>query len=370
MSFGQWSHTSIAQQVIVGPSAVDGLTEVVRALGARRVMVVTTPGRADADIAERVLRRLGRHHAVTTTIVEPRVPATAVQQGVIEWRGAGADALLALGGGAAIDTAKAIAFFAEQEAGTPASGFADRPVIPVLAVPTTLVGAAFTGTFSMLDPHTRRSSVAGGPTTVPVAVVAELDPLADLGEREVFLGACAAMAQAVDVALDPASDPEARALALAAISALAAGLTGGGGDSPVDPSLLDGSVLAGRAMQANPDGPQRALARLLSARSDAPFGALHLTTVEHTTRVLAEVVADDVLSGVVAALGADPGSSVHAALGAVIGGGGAVEGLASLGLDDEDLDSVARQATAQRGIQRAARPLGESDVRALLEDAC
>jgi maleylacetate reductase len=370
VSFGHWTHTSVAQQVVVGPSAVEGLSDVVRALGLRRVMVITTPGRAESEIGARVVQRLGRHLASTSTGVEPRVPANAVQQGVLEWRSAGADALLALGGGAAIDTAKAVAFFAEQEAGTPASGFADRPVIPVIAVPTTLVGAAFTGSFSMLDPHTRRSSVAGGPTTVPVAVLAELDPLADLDADGMFHSACAALAQAVDVAMDPASDPETRALSGAAIRALVAGLNEDDDEGPVSPSLLDGAVLAGRAMQTNPDGPQRALVRLLSARTDAAFGALHAATVRPTTQMLADVVSDEVLGDLARALGAEPGSALPAALGEVIGGDRPIVGLADLGLTDEDLDAVARQSTAQRGIQRAARPMGEADVRALLDDAC
>lgn len=365
----QWTHTSTAQQVVVGSAAVDALSDVVRALGMRRVLLVTTPGRAQAEIAERVLVRLGRSHAATSTVVEPMVPATSVQRGVADLRAAGADGIVALGGGAAIDTAKALGFFAEQEAGTPAAGFADRSVMPVVAVPTTLVGAAFTGIFSMIDPNTRRSTSAGGSTTVPLAVLADLDPLGDLSERDLAHSVAAALAQAVDVALDPQSDPETRALAIAGAGSLVAGLEMSD-DDDAPRSLLDGAVLAGRSMQAGPDGLQRALVRLVATRSGAPFGAVHAALAPHTTRVLADVVSDSVLRPLVSALGGGGDDALADVLGARLAVAGPVEGLAALGVIDEDLDAVARQSTSQRGVQRAARPLGESDVRALLDDAC
>ena len=42
--------------------------------------------------------------------------------------------------------------------------------------------------------------------------------------------------------------------------------------------------------------------------------------------------------------------------------------LSELGCTGDDLDAVARLSQANRSVQRNPRPLGESDVRALLED--
>ena len=368
MSAERWTHTGPTQQVVVGSSAVDVLPDIVRALGMRRVLVVTTPGRAESEIAERVISRLGRVHASTSAVVEPMVPAPSVQRGVMELRGSGADSILALGGGSAIDTAKALAFFAEQEAGTPAAGFADRPVMPIVAVPTTLVGAAFTGTFSMVDPHTRRGSMAGGLTTVPVAVLADLDPLSDLSAEALRRSVAAALAQGIDVALDPASDPEARALAAAGVASLVSGaLDPQEGQIPRE--VLDGSVLAGRSMVTSPDGLQRALVRLVAGRTGAPFGAVHAALAPHTTRVVGDVVPESVLAPVASAVRAQPGQSVADALERLLVDTLGAVGLSTLGVSDEDLDAAARQSASQPGVQRAARPLGETDVRALLDDA-
>jgi maleylacetate reductase len=368
VSAERWTHTGPTQQVVVGSSAVDVLTEIVRALGMRRVLLLTTPGRAESEIADRVISRLGRVHAMTSTVVESTVPAPAVQRGVIDLRGSGADAIVALGGGAAIDTAKALAFFAEQEAGTPAAGFADRPVMPIVAVPTTLVGAAFTGTFSMVDPHTRRGSMAGGLTTVPVSVLADLDPLSDLSDTALQRSVAAALAQSIDVALDPATDPEARALAAAGVAALVSGALDPQ-EGPIPREVLDGSVLAGRSMVSSPDGLQRALVRLVAGRTGAPFGAVHAALAPHTTRVVSDVVPEWVLAPVASALRAEPDEPVANALERLLVGTLGATGLSTLGISDEDLDAAARQSASQPGVQRAARPLGEADVRALLDDA-
>lgn len=382
MNGDRWVHVAPAQQIAVGSGVVDGLPEIMRALGMRRIVVLTSPGRAASPTVERVVARLGRAHVATSAVAEPLVPATAVQRAVAEFRGTGADAIVAVGGGSAIDTAKAVAFFAEQEAGTPAAGFADRPVVPIVAVPTTLVGAGFTSSFAMVDPQSRRSSVAGTPTMMPAAVLADPEPLADLEPLDRSRSVAAALAQAVDVALSSETDPEGVALAVAAIASLVRGIDGLADPDPTALSpLLDGSVLAGRAMQASPDGLQRALVRLVAARSGAPWGAVHAALVVHTTRMVADVAPEPVVRSLTDAL-----SDGHAAvdgpgrtraadelpglLAGVLQRLGTTDGLGSLGVSDDDLDAVARQSAAQRGIQRSPRPLGESDVRALLDDAC
>ncbi len=365
-----WGHTSPAQQVVVGAGVVDALPDVLKALGVRRALVVTTSGREGSELGRAVLVRLGRNLAATATIVEPSVPAPTVQRGVADLRAEGADGLVALGGGAAVDTAKALAFFAEQEAGTPAAGFADRPVLPIVAVPTTLVGAAFTPHFAMLDPNTRRVAVAGGPTTVPSAVVADLDALATLDPDELSASAIAALGNAVDVVLAAEGDPEGRALAVGAVAPLLAGFDQlAEHPGPASASLLDGSVLAGRSLQSSPDGLLRALVRLVSARTGAPFGRVHAALLVPVVRVLAEVIDEARLAPLCSAVGAGSGDELAEALGDLLARVGAESRLADLDVSDDDLDAVARQSASQRGVQRAVRPLGEIDVRALLDDA-
>jgi alcohol dehydrogenase class IV len=145
------------------------------------------------------------------------------------------------------------------------------------------------------------------------------------------------------------------------------------GDDPDDgPSAatVDASVLAGRSLQSSSDGLARALVRLITARADVAHGAAHAAVVVHVARMLVDAVDPDSTRPLARALGVDEVEAIPAALDALRGDIGVTGGLSDLGLDDEDLDAIARQSASQPGVQRSARPLGESDVRALLDDAC
>jgi alcohol dehydrogenase class IV len=371
-----WVSTSIAQQVVVGPGALRALPEVLKALGLRRVLLVTTSGRSRAEGTDGVRRQLGRSLAATFDQVERGVPATAVQAGVRHLRSETIDGIVSLGGGAAIDTAKALAFFFEHESGTPAAGFADRPMLPHVAIPTTLVGAAYTSWFSMIDPATRRSSTAGAPTMTPSAVLVEPELGADL-PGELLAGSIAALlGHGIEALWSPGRTPESDALASAGLARLAAGAAAAvaeAGDIERRGALLDAAVLCGRARAQAGDGMHHVLAQLLSARSAAPYGAVHAALLPATVRFTLEAVpqVDATVSEVLAdaAGGAAAGHPGADAVDVLLGSLGPRQGLSDLGFTDDDLDAVARQSGSHRGVQVHPRPAGEADVRALLDDA-
>lgn len=366
----QWVSTSVAQQVIVGPGALRTTAEVTKALGLRRVLLVTTMGRSESEGGERVRSALGRALTATFDNVETAVPATAVQAGVRVLRNENVDGIVSFGGGAAIDTAKALAFFLEHESGSPAAGFADRPMLPHIAVPTTLVGAAYTSWFSMIDPSSRRSSTAGAPTMTPSAVLVEPELSADLPADLLAGSVGAVLAHGVEALWTAGRTPESDALAVAGLERLARSAPDAvnePGDIERRGGLLDASVLCGRARHQAGDGMHHVLVQLLSARAGLSYGAVHLALLPATARFTLDVVpqAADQLAR---ALGGDSAEPVEA-LTALLDSLGHRRGLADLGVTDDDLDAVARQAGSQRGVQIHPRPAGESDVRALLDDA-
>jgi maleylacetate reductase len=365
-----WVHTAYSQQVVVGPASLGAASEVLRALGARRVLLITTRGRADSEAGEAVRAALGRTLVATFDRVEPQVPGPVVHDAVRVMRSEPVDAVVSLGGGSAIDTAKALAFFHEHESGAPASGFADRPLLPHLAIPTTLVGAAFTPTFSMLDPGTRRSTSTGAATMTPSAVLVDAELGADL-PLDLLRGSIAAsLSHGIEAMWAPDRDPEVEAVAAAGIARLAvaaADAVAEPGDIERRAALLDGAVLVGRARQQVGDGLQHALAHLLAARSGAAYGSVQAALLAVTVRFTVEA-APEAGVAIAAALGdpdGDPGELVDSLLAAL---GGHV-GLDALGVSDDDLDAVARQSGSHRGVQTNPRPVGEVDVRALLDDA-
>jgi alcohol dehydrogenase class IV len=102
---------------------------------------------------------------------------------------AGADALVSLGGGSVVDTAKGVALcrsvgidtverFDAYRVGAQAAGFEsprlDTPPLPLVALPTTLSGAEYTGMIGITDPATDYRDPYRFDELAPVTVV--LDP--------------------------------------------------------------------------------------------------------------------------------------------------------------------------------------------------
>lgn len=145
------------QRVVHGPGATAQLAREADRLGVRRILLVTgTTLATKTELPARVRSILGGRVAGTFTATAQHVPRDAVRAGVAAAREVGADALVSLGGGSAIDCAKAVALvLAEDERWdecrvvfelpdtlrVPALA---APKLPHLAVPTTLSGAEFT----------------------------------------------------------------------------------------------------------------------------------------------------------------------------------------------------------------------------------
>ena len=79
----EWRHTALAQQIIFGAGAVARLPDVLKALGARRALLVTTAGRLESDDGQSVVAALGRSVASTFADVESHVPVPLVQRAVL-----------------------------------------------------------------------------------------------------------------------------------------------------------------------------------------------------------------------------------------------------------------------------------------------
>ena len=131
-----WGHTGYAQRIVFGAGAVRQLPELLRSIGGRRVLLVTTAGRLASDDGARVRRALGSDLASTFAEVESHVPAPLALRAVDQARADAVDAVVSFGGGSCADLGKAVCFFTEQQAGIPSTSWADRPATPEAAPST------------------------------------------------------------------------------------------------------------------------------------------------------------------------------------------------------------------------------------------
>jgi alcohol dehydrogenase class IV len=124
----------------LGSGAVRELAGALRGLGARRVLLVTDPGVVKAGIYEKAKAALAGVEVQLFDGVKPDPSTSFVQSVAVEARGGRVDAVVGLGGGSCIDTAKMAAALAPNKrniddylGGAPFQ----EPVLPILAVPTT-----------------------------------------------------------------------------------------------------------------------------------------------------------------------------------------------------------------------------------------
>ena len=156
MSVRAWSQEDVAQRLRFGSGAVADLPAMLRELGLRRVVLITSAGRAASEDGARLVRLTregagvhlrrrgtpsarGRPSAPPTPPSRVRAPTGSSPSGV----------------GAVVDCGKAVAFFIEQQAGVPGRSVLDRPALVHVAVPTTYSPGVLSGEFTMTDPHTR-----------------------------------------------------------------------------------------------------------------------------------------------------------------------------------------------------------------------
>jgi maleylacetate reductase len=361
-----WTHTGYAQQIVFGAGSVRRLGELLKAVGARRVLVVTTAGRAASDDGARLLAAVGRLHASTFAEVTAHVPAPAVQAALRQARRDGVDGIVSFGGGSCADLAKAVAFFTEQEAGTPGSSYADRPLLPHISVPTTYSGAELTPFFGMTDPHTRQKSGAGGPTVAPIAAVYDPELTVGTPARVSAETGMNALAHCVEVVWSPSRTPEAEAVALAGAERIHRSLplvVADPTDLAARAAMLEGAVLGGRCLQNASMGVHHGLAQLVGGRTGIPHGLANAIVLPAAIRYNADAV-----PGAIERLGVALGvADVAAAVTDLVVGLGLPTRLSEVGVTEDDLEAVARLSQSNGNVRANARPVSEDDALELLQ---
>lgn len=162
------NYTNTAARVIMWPGAIADMGGEVDALGCRRLMVVCGPNTRRSGVLKRVLDALGgRVQHLFDRVVEHSAVAL-VEEAADLAREQKIDGFVAVGGGSASDTAKAVAILLGEGGRLPehASRFVPpdkfypkdlpSPKLPVIAVPTTASAAEVTPGLGIRDADGRK----------------------------------------------------------------------------------------------------------------------------------------------------------------------------------------------------------------------
>ncbi len=173
--------------MIFGRPAGAALRDEADRLGAMRVFVTSTASLAALEDGplQRVTAALGPRFTGSFTAIPAHSPRRAVIAGAAAAREAGADLLVAVGGGSVIDATKAMLLCLWENIGTPdamepyrnggAEERAPKPgTIRMIAISTTLSASEFTPYAGVSDDATRAKQRFTHPLLVPITAI--LDP--------------------------------------------------------------------------------------------------------------------------------------------------------------------------------------------------
>ncbi len=129
-------------RVVFGVNSVEQAGELARSLPAKSVLLVTDPGIVAAGHAERVQRILESSGLRVAVFDRARENPTTqcVEECVAAAKASGPEAIVGLGGGSAMDTAKGCNFLLTGGGRMKdywGVGKASRPMLPFMAIPTT-----------------------------------------------------------------------------------------------------------------------------------------------------------------------------------------------------------------------------------------
>ena len=275
------------QVVHHGPGALDRLAEEIEKLRAVRPALVTDLGIVRAGLADRVQERAGVDIALFAK-VEPEPPYSTVHACAAFLRDHGCDAVIGLGGGSSLDTAKMAAALAVNGGEVPdywGVGRVPGPGLPVVAVPTTAgTGSEVSPAAVFKDPddHTKK----GVRSDHLLARVAILDPTLTLGLPPGLTASTGmdALIHAIEAYTSPRATLTSDAMAEQAIRLIGAHLRPAyrDGDSlSARTAMLTGSFLAGLALAEVNVGAVHALAQALGGRYPVSHGVANALLLPH-----------------------------------------------------------------------------------------
>lgn len=152
-------------EIIFGNQSLEQIGESLRRLGATRVFLVSDPGVESAGWIEQIIHYLRQQNLdyVLWTQITANPKDYEVHAGVAEYRLKECNAILGVGGGSAIDAAKAIALLGTNEGHIVDYEGVDKirhPLPPMVMVPTTAGSGSEVSQFSIIVDSARKVKMA------------------------------------------------------------------------------------------------------------------------------------------------------------------------------------------------------------------
>ncbi|MCL1632735.1 lactaldehyde reductase [Sporolactobacillus sp. CPB3-1] len=346
-----------------GSGAISKIPEEVKKRAFKKGLVVTDKALIKFNVATKVTELLDQstldYSIYDQIVANPTMDV--VRNGLTAFKEAGADYILAIGGGSSIDTAKAIGIIAanpehediislEGEPGT------RKPSIPILAVPTTSGTAAeVTINYVITDKENQRKFVCVDPHDIPVAAFIDSDLMMGMPKSLCAATGMDALTHAIEGYITKGAWELTDMMHLKAIEIVGRSLRDSvAGDHEAREAMALGQYIAGMGFSNVGLGLVHGMAHPLSAWYNVPHGvacaSLLPTIMEYNKDYTGEKYRDIAIAMGVPDARELPLEEVRdAAVAAVRQLGkdvGIPQNITELGVKEEDLPLIAKDALA------------------------
>lgn len=189
-----------------GPGSRKELPGVVARLGYKKALVVTDKGLMKFGVAKMVLDVLDEANIPYEIYdeVKPNPTVTNVKKGVEACKNAGADFIIAIGGGSSMDTAKGIGIICNNSEFSDVvslEGVADtkKKTVPIIALPTTAGTAAETTiNYVIIDEEKQKKMVCVDPNDIPAVAIIDAELMYSLPKSLTAATGMDAMTHAIE----------------------------------------------------------------------------------------------------------------------------------------------------------------------------
>jgi alcohol dehydrogenase class IV len=370
-------------EIIFGRGLLNQIGACARRLGGHKVFLVSDQGLFSAGWVDKAIRFI--MEAGLEVILYDNITSNPkdheIEAGALEYVRHGADVIVGLGGGSAMDAAKGVAILVSNGGSIRDYVGPDkiiRPLPPLVLCPTTCGTGSDVSQFAIInDTENRCKLTIMSRCVAPDISLTDPDTLETLPDEFVCTTATDALSHALEAFFSVASTSLTDVHAIKALRLVAGSLVKAVHERRSDDleNLARASLHAGMAFSNSLLGIVHALAHPIGGLYDANHGSINAILLPEVLKYDIPVVTDK-LPELAWGLGHQSDGSVSSSseivqerLSAMLDAAGAPRSLRSIGVKREDLPELARRALKDVCIVTSPRQADEQDLLAILERA-
>ena len=359
-----------AGEIVTGNGSLSSLGERAAALGSKALLVTGRSAMRKAGVTDRALVSLEEAGvaAVAFERVEHDPDVATVDAGREVRRREGCDVVIGLGGGSAIDAAKAIAGLANEEAptrefhqGRPIAA----PAIPLIAIPTTSgTGAEVTKNAVLSDRELKVKKSIRAEAMMPAVAIVDPELTLTCPPRVTAASGMDALVQAIEAFTSIHATAITDALAFDAACRLARWLPVAyedGSNLEAREHCAMGSLMAGMALANSRLGAVHGIAHPLGARYGLEHGVVCGLLMPHVMKLNRPFVGDKYER-----LSAAVGEDIVGLVERLVERFGLKKALEGVVIPREDFPAIVAESMPSGSLKANAKKITEGDVEAIL----